>query len=330
MIDIKVFRERWPLKQTFRIARGAKTSAHVLRVQLTDPETGLSGQGECVPYARYGESLDAVETAIHSLAGTLEVESARARLQSLLPRGAARNALDCALWDLEAKTSGRRAYASAGHRFLGTRQTYFTLSLSDPQSMADQARANADHVTLKMKVGDGAGDDAARIHAVRGAAPTARIIVDANEAWSEDNLIDMLRHCARAHIALVEQPLPAGSDDILAHTPRPVPICADESAHCSKDLPGLLGKYDFVNIKLDKTGGLTEGLKMQADAKAMGFGCMVGCMVGTSLAMAPAMILAQHAEHVDLDGPLLLARDRQPTLPYTTNTIGPPPNALWG
>ncbi|MEN0088756.1 MAG: N-acetyl-D-Glu racemase DgcA [Pseudomonadota bacterium] len=330
MIALDIDRETWPLASAFRIARGSKTEAEVLHVTMADKSNGERGHAECVPYARYGETLDSVEAQIQSIAAELAEGITREQLLTALPRGAARNAVDCALWDLEAKRSGNRAHVTAGHRFLGTRQTYFTLSMAEPRAMAEQARAHADHVTLKMKVGAGDGEDTARIHAVRAAAPDARIVVDANEAWSADNYHDMMRHCASAHIALVEQPLPASDDEFLRNAPRPVPVCADESAHCSKDLPRLLGKYDFVNIKLDKSGGLTEALLMQKQARTMGFGIMVGCMVGTSLAMAPAMILAQDAEHVDLDGPLLLAKDRETPLPYTTNTIGPPPTDLWG
>ncbi|MEO0496526.1 MAG: N-acetyl-D-Glu racemase DgcA [Pseudomonadota bacterium] len=330
MIDLKITHESWPLASTFRIARGSKSSAEVVHLTLMDHASGARGQAECVPYARYGETPQSVEAQIRSVAEALKGGITRQQLQPLLPRGAARNAVDCALWDLNAKRSGKAAYLEAGHRFLGTRQTYLTLSLADPQAMAEQARVHADHKELKMKVGGSDSDDAARIHAVRAAAPEARLIVDANEAWSHDNYTEMMRHCAQAHVSLVEQPLPAGEDEFLQTAPRPVPICADESAHCSRDLPDLLGKYDFVNIKLDKSGGLTEALAMQREARNLGFGIMVGCMVGTSLAMAPAMILAQDAEHVDLDGPLLMARDRQPPLPYTTNTIGPPPAQLWG
>ncbi|MEM1366238.1 MAG: N-acetyl-D-Glu racemase DgcA [Pseudomonadota bacterium] len=330
MISMEIRHESWPLATAFRISRGAKSAAEVLYLALKDEKTGIRGQAECVPYGRYGETMESVEGQIQSIAPQLQEGLTRQELLLALPRGAARNAVDCALWDLEAKRSGTPAFRTAGHRFLGTRQTYFTLSLSDPSALADQARTSADHMTLKMKVGVGDGQDAARIHAVRGAAPNARIIVDANEAWSPDVFIEMMHHCASAHVALVEQPLPADSDEILRTTPRPVPVCADESAHCSKDLPTLHGKYDYVNIKLDKSGGLTEALTMQREARAMGFGILVGCMVGTSLAMAPAMILAQDAEHVDLDGPLLMASDRHPPLPYTTNTVGPPPEELWG
>ncbi len=249
-------------------------------------------------------------------------------LQRLLPAGAARNALDCAFWDLEAKRSGVRAHASAGVERLAPLVTAYTLSVGAPEEMHAAAVKAAERPLLKVKLA-GAGD-AARLAAVRAGAPHATLIVDANEAWREDELVAQLETCARFGVALVEQPLPAGKDAFLARIARPIPVCADESAHETASLAALKGLYDAVNIKLDKTGGLTEALAMAAAARAMGFRVMAGCMVGTSLGMAPAALIGQSADFVDLDGPLLLATDREPGLVYEGSTMAPAPAALWG
>jgi L-alanine-DL-glutamate epimerase-like enolase superfamily enzyme len=325
-LTLKVAVERWPLREAFTIARGSKHEAAVVVASLSDGTH--TGRGECVPYARYGESVEDVVTAMAACADAFSDGLTRAGLTTLMPAGAARNALDCALWDLEAKRTGRSAAALAGIGALGPVLTAFTISLDTPERMAAKARDAANYPLLKLKLG-GEGD-AARIAAVRLASPQARLIADANEAWQVDETESLLALAAASGIELVEQPLPAGSDDILAEMSRPVPVCADESVHDRGSLVGLAGRYDAVNIKLDKTGGLTEALLLAEEARKLRLKIMVGSMVATSLAIAPALLLAQHADWVDLDGPLLLARDRAPGLAYDGATIHPPPPELWG
>jgi L-alanine-DL-glutamate epimerase-like enolase superfamily enzyme len=286
------------------------------------------GRGECVPYARYGETVEGVVAAIEGLRPRLQAGLRREELQSTVPAGAARNALDCALWDLEAKRTGRRVHELAGLPSPGPLTTAFTISLGTPEAMAEAARKVAHRALLKVKLG--AASDPARIAAVRAAAPNATLTVDANEGWTEENLEENVAACAQALVALIEQPLPEGRDDALAHTRRPIAICADESAHARDSLAALAGKYDAVNIKLDKTGGLTEALAMLREARASNLAVMAGCMVATSLGMAPAILLAQSAQFVDLDGPLLLARDREPGLVYRESQVLPPQPELWG
>lgn len=318
--------EAFPIAGRFVISRGAKTEAKVVTATLRAGDA--IGRGECVPYARYGESVDSVLAAIESVHRDLEAGADRAALQRLLPAGAARNAVDCALWDLEAKSQGKRAYRTAGFERLVPLVTAYTLSVGTPEEMRAAALKVADRPLLKIKLA-GEGDEA-RLAAVREGAPHAGLIVDANEAWSEETLVARLDACARYGVALVEQPLPAGRDDLLARIARPIPICADESAHETGSLAALRDRYDAVNIKLDKTGGLTEALAMTHEARKMGFKIMAGCMVGSSLAMAPAALIGQMADWVDLDGPLLLAQDRAPGLVYEGSTMEPPPAALWG
>ena len=318
--------ERWPIAGSFTISRGAKTEA--VTVVATVSQGDYTGRGECVPYPRYGETpeatLQALEAMREPLAGGLD----RAALQAAMPAGAARNALDCALLDLEAKSSGQRLWTLLGRPAPRPCTTAFTISLGTPDAMA-AATAKASHrPLLKIKLG-GDGDDE-RISAVRKAAPESELIVDANEAWTPDNLEQNLAACAIAGVTLVEQPLPAGRDEALARIKRPIAVCADESVHDRASLEGLRERYDAVNIKLDKTGGLTEALAMADAAQALGFEIMIGCMVATSLAMAPAMLLAQQARFVDLDGPLLLARDRDGGLRYDGSLVYPPEAALWG
>ena len=322
--------ERWPIAGTFAISRGAKTEAVVVVAELGDGQA--TGRGECVPYARYGESVDSVTAAIEAIRPQLAAGLTRQDLQGALPPGAARNAVDCALWDLEAKRSGRRVYELAGLPAPRPLTTAFTISIAAPAAMAKAAGAAAGRALLKIKLGGSNedGGDAARIAAVRAAAPKATLIVDANEGWTEQNLAANLAACARAGVVLVEQPLPEGRDKALAAIQRPIPVCADESVHDRSSLPALKGKYDAVNIKLDKTGGLTEALAMAADAEREGFAIMAGCMVATSLAMAPAVLLAQSARFVDLDGPLLLAKDRDGGLRYQSSLIYPPEAGFWG
>lgn len=319
---IKVTRNVFRLAQVFTISRGSRTEAQVLTVHVSDG--AAQGWGECVPYARYGETRDSVTDEIEGLPETFD----RADLAQLLPAGAARNAVDCALWDLEAKRAGQRVWSLAGLATPGPHITAYTLSLDSPEAMQAQAALNAHRPLLKIKLGT--PDDMPRLEAVRAGAPDARIIVDANEGWSVDIYADLAPHLVRLGVDLVEQPLPAGEDDALIGLDRPVPVCADESCHDRASLPALRGKYDMVNIKLDKTGGLTEALALRSAAIAQGYGIMVGCMVGSSLAMAPAVLLAQGAAVVDLDGPLLLAEDRDTPLTFDAAGVHPPDAALWG
>ena len=329
-LSLTVAAERWPIAGSFAISRGAKTEAAVVVVELRDGQ--VRGRGECVPYGRYGESIDSVMAAIESMRGLLNDGLDRMALQTAMPPGAARNALDCAFWDLEAKRSGRLAHELAGLPAPRPLTTAFTISLGPPKAMAEAAAKAAGRALLKIKLGgdDTEGGDCARIAAVRATAPDAMLIVDANEGWSEANLDRHLAACANAGVVLVEQPLPEGHDGALIGRKRPIPVCADESVHDRASLTALKGKYDAVNIKLDKTGGLTEALAMAAMAARGEFIIMAGCMVATSLAMAPAVLLAQTAQFVDLDGPLLLAKDREPGLHYAESLIYPPEPALWG
>ncbi|MEM8728524.1 MAG: N-acetyl-D-Glu racemase DgcA [Pseudomonadota bacterium] len=321
-MQIDVTRDRFPLAQAFTISRGSRTEAQVLTVTLTDG--AHVGRGECVPYARYGETLESVEAEIRALPEDLD----RVRLAALLPAGAARNAVDCALWDLESKQAGRRAWDLAGEPVPGPEITAYTLSLDTPAAMQAQAAENAHRPLLKIKLGT--ADDMGRLEAVRKGAPACEIIVDANEGWTAEVYADLAPHLLRLGVRLVEQPLPAREDDVLADMARPVPVCADESCHDRASLPALKGKYDVVNIKLDKAGGLTEALALRKAALAEGYEIMIGCMVGSSLAMAPAVILAQGARFTDLDAPLLLAQDRSTPLHYDTSGVHPPQPALWG
>ncbi len=318
--------ERYPIAGAFVIARGAKTEAVVVVATISQGEA--TGRGECVPYARYGESVLSVTAQIESLRGTIEEGIDRQALQALLPPGAARNAVDCALWDLEAKIAGVPAFTLAGLDRLSPVTTAFTISVATPETMAEAARAATHRPLLKIKLaGDG---DPARIAAVHAAAPDSTLIVDANEAWTEANLERNLEACAKADVRLVEQPLPARNDAALERISHIVPVCADESIHDRHGLEALRARYDAINIKLDKTGGLTEAFALADAAEALGFSQMIGCMVSTSLAMAPAMLLAPGARFVDLDGPLLLAQDRPHGLKYEGSILYPPTAELWG
>ena len=321
-MHLTVTPETFPLAQVFTISRGSRTEARVLTV--TADHAGHIGHGECVPYARYGETLDSVTAQILGLPHGIT----RDALQTALPAGAARNAVDCALWDHLAKSSGKRVWQLAGLPAPGPETTAYTLSLDTPDAMRAQAAKHAHRPILKIKLGT--PDDMARLEAVRAGAPTPRIIVDANEGWTAEVYADLAPHLIRLGVSMVEQPLPAGADDMLAEIARPLPVCADESCHDRASLPALRGKYDMVNIKLDKTGGLTEALALKTAARDMGFGIMVGCMVGSSLAMAPATLVAQGVAYTDLDGPLLLAADRDCPLQYDAAGVHPPLAALWG
>ena len=321
-MQISVTRDVFKLAQVFTISRGSRSEAKVLTVRLRDGDH--QGWGECVPYARYGETLESVTAQIESLPPDID----RAALYDLLPAGAARNAVDCALWDMEAKKAGRRVWQLAGLAVPGPEVTAYTLSLDTPEKMRAQAAKHAFRPLLKIKLGT--PDDMARLEAVRAGAPEATIIVDANEGWSAEVYADLAPHLVRLGVALVEQPLPAGDDEALLGMQRPVPVCADEACHDRASLAGLKGKYDVVNIKLDKTGGLTEALELRKAALAEGYRVMVGCMVGSSLAMAPATLVAQGAMITDLDGPLLLAEDRDNALTFDTAGVHPPAPELWG
>jgi L-alanine-DL-glutamate epimerase-like enolase superfamily enzyme len=323
---LAVLAESWPLTQPFIISRGAKTTAEVVVAEIVDGTQ--RGRGEAVPYARYGETREGVLAQIESVRGRIEAGASRGELLNLLPPGAARNALDCALWDLEAKQAGVRAWKLAGRARLDPVKTCFTISLGPAEAMAEAARANARRPMLKIKIG--ASGDLDAIAAVRRAAPKARLIVDANEALSFEELRRLAPELARLGVVLMEQPLPAGQDEALEGYDSPVPLCADESLHTRAELVACARRYGLINIKLDKAGGLTEALALAGEARALGLGLMVGCMVATSLAMAPALILAQGAEVVDLDGPLLLTRDREPGLTITGSMIAPPRPELWG
>jgi len=326
MIDLSVKVEAWPIRGAFTISRGSRTQAEVVVAELSDGTH--TGRGECVPYARYGETVESVVAQIKGQVAALADDLDSDRLQDTLSAGAARNALDCAFWDLDAKSAGQRAWSLAGLPGLQPLTTAFTLSLDTPEKMQLAAKANADRPLLKLKL---AGpDDLARVEAVRAGAPGAAIIVDANEGWSVDTYKELAPKLGSLGVKMIEQPLPAGEDEALGQIERPIPVCADESCHDRGSLAGLKGRYDIVNIKLDKTGGLTEALALKAQAEQDGFGVMVGCMLGTSLAMAPAHLVAQGVSVVDLDGPLLLAEDRVPSLRFDGSTVFPPDAALWG
>jgi L-alanine-DL-glutamate epimerase-like enolase superfamily enzyme len=318
--------ERWPLATAFVISRGSKSEAEVVVAEIAEGDR--RGRGEAVPYARYGETSAGVVEQIESVRDRIEAGVGLDQLQHLLPPGAARNALDCALWDLEAKRAGVRAWTLAGLARLDPVKTCYTLSLGSPAEMAGAAHANARRPILKLKIG--AADDLAAVEAVRRAAPKARLVVDANEALSLEDLRRIAPDLGRLGVLVVEQPLPAGEDGALTGYDSPVPLCADESLHTRAELAACEGRYAMVNIKLDKAGGLTEALALAAQARSKGFTIMAGSMVGTSLGAAPALILAQGAAVADLDGPLLLARDREPGLMVSGSVLEPPAPELWG
>jgi len=320
-------KENWPLRGVFRISRGSKSRADVLVATITDG--AHRGRGECVPYRRYGESFEKVTAQIESARKAIEDGAGRDDLAGLLPGGAARNALDCALWDLEAKQSGRPVHDLAGIAAPGPLTTAFTIGLDTPEKMAQDAKKEAARPLLKLKLGEG-NADLDRARAVRAAAPGATLIVDANEGWQPAQLPDLFAGFAGIGVAMVEQPLPAGKDALLSEIAHPVPVCADESCHDRNSLAEMRGRYEIVNIKLDKTGGLTEALALRDAARAEGFGVMVGCMVATSLAMAPALLVAQGADFVDVDGPLMMKKDRDPGLRFDGSTVHPAGQGLWG
>lgn len=326
MVTLEARIETFPLRQRFAISRGSKTETIVVTVELGDGEH--KGYGECGPNIRYDETPESVADAITAIAGDIAGGLDREGLQHAMPPGAARNAVDCAFWDLEAKQTGRPVWALAGLAEPAPVVTAYTISVDTPAAMAVAARAHASRPLLKLKL-TGSGD-LDRVRAVRNGAPDARLIVDANEAWTPEDFNALATELAHIGVEMIEQPLPADDDAALAEVDHPVPICADESCHDRTSVAGLAGRYDMINIKLDKTGGLTEALATAAEARAVGLDIMVGCMVGTSLAMAPAHLVAQGAVIVDLDGPLLLAEDREPPLQVRGSRIFPPTAALWG
>lgn len=325
-MEIRVFSESWPIRGSFTISRGSKTAADVVVVELTS--NGKTGRGECVPYARYGESVQGVIAEIEAMIPAIRDGLDRFGLQKAMPAGAARNAVDCAFWDLESKSKGQRIWDEPTFTAPQNLLTAYTLSLDTPENMQAAAEENAQRPLLKLKLA-GAGD-LERVAAVRRGAPNVRIIVDANEGWDEQLYRELVPELQKLGVEMIEQPLPAGKDAILKDLPRPIPICADESCHDSKTFDALVGLYDMINIKLDKTGGLTEAIALRQKAEAAGMKIMVGCMLATSLAMAPAFVVAQGAQVVDLDGPLLLAKDRDAGFDYSGNEMHLPDVALWG
>ncbi len=326
-MQVTVRSEIWPLAAAFKISRGTRTQTEIVVVELNDG--AHIGRGECMANPRYDESQESVTAALEAIGPKVESGAVdRQSLQETMPAGAARNALDCALWDIEAKRAGVRAWTLAGLEDLQTAETAYTISVDTPDVMAESARANAYRPLLKIKLtGDG---DLDRVAAVRENAPNARLIVDANEGWSVGMVEPFSTELKKLHVQMIEQPLPEGEDDMLSEVAHPVPICADESCHTRQDIDRMAALYDVINIKLDKTGGLTEALALRDAAVAAGLKIMVGCMISTSLAMAPALLVAQGAAFVDLDGPLLLAKDRDPPLQFDGSIIHPPVPALWG
>jgi len=323
---LTIAEERWPIAGSFTISRGSKTEAHVVTVTLADG--GHVGRGECVPYPRYEETVPQVMAALEALRSRIEAGITRDEIASILSPHAARNALDCALWDLQAKKAGKPVWQLAGLPAPQPAVTAYTLSLDSPEAMGEAAAKASARPLLKLKLGrDG---DAERLKLIRKNAPSSRLIVDANEGWTPDNLASMLAACADVGVELVEQPLPAGNDEALRTISRAVTVCADESAHGLDTLDQLIGKYDAINIKLDKTGGLTPAIALARAARERDLGIMVGCMLATSLAMAPAFLLTPLAEVIDLDGPLLLKQDRVPAIRFDGSLMQPPPPELWG
>jgi len=322
---IEAREEIWPLKQPFRISRGSRNEAQVVIVTVSDGE--YIGRGECVPIRRYNQNTAAVLAQIESIKGENDLD--RHKLQQLLPPGAARNALDCALWDMEAKVSGKRVWELANISIVPEPETSFTISLDTPDTMGAAAQAAASSPILKLKLG---GDDAdrERVETVREATPATRLLIDANESWSPAHYRKVSPALKQLGVELIEQPFPANADEILENLDHPIPVCADESCHTTADLPQLKNRYEMINVKLDKTGGLTEALHLCERARESGFKLLIGCMVCTSLGIAPARLLASTADYVDLDGPLLLACDREHPLPYENGRMGLPPRQLWG
>ena len=325
MLTVEVREEIWPLKKVFRISRGSHTEAQVVVVTVANDEH--IGRGEGVPIKRYAQSVESVLAQIESIKAEKKLD--RQRLQQLLPAGAARNALDCALWDSEAKTSGKRVWELANVPIVLEVETSFTISLDTPEKMAAAAKEAALLPSLKLKL-QGDDLDLARVKGVRESAPAARLLLDANESWSPEHYRKIVPELHDLGVELIEQPFPANADEVLGNLDHPIPVCADESCHTTADLRRLTNRYDMINVKLDKTGGLTEALRLCDRARDSGFKLLIGCMVCTSLGIAPARLLASNADWVDLDGPLLLGRDRQHALAYTNGRLALPSAQLWG
>jgi len=325
-MQVNLVNESWPIEGSFTISRGSRTHANVVVVQLQQGE--YVGRGECVPYARYDESIDSVIAQLASLKEQINAGLTREQMQSLLPAGAARNALDCAYWDLTCKQSQQRIWQQMDNAQPSSLVTAFTLSLDTPERMKAAAIKNAHRPLLKLKLaGEG---DVERVAAVREGSPDARIIVDANEGWNEAQYLAMVPELVKLGVEMIEQPFPASDDAALEHLPRPITLCADESCHDRSSLKHIIGRYDMINIKLDKTGGLTEAIALKEEAEKAGLQIMVGCMLATSLAMAPAFMIAQNVQVVDLDGPLLLSKDRQPGIEFDESQMNVYAAALWG
>lgn len=325
-MKIRFYTQSWPIRGSFTISRGSRTQADVVIVELE--KRGVVGRGECVPYSRYGESVTSVLSQLEALVPLLEAGLDRFSIQEILPAGAARNAVDCALWDLECKAAGVSIWQRLRRYPPQPLVSAYTLSLDSPDMMEQAARENVQFPILKLKMG-GEGD-LERVAAVRRGAPTAKIILDANESWTPELYQELVPELVKLNVAMIEQPLPAGDDEVLAELPHPIPLCADESCHDRKSLPALRGRYEMVNIKMDKTGGLTEALSLKYEARKEGFQVMVGCMLATSLAMAPAFVVAQGAQVVDLDGPLLLDKDRENGFKFIQQAMQPFRPQLWG
>jgi len=324
--ELSVTDETWSLARPFAISRGTKTEAHVVVAEINDG--GARGRGECVPYAHYGETVSGVAEQIKGQTGAVAFGLDSYGLSERLPAGAARNALDAAIWDLMAKATGQRVWELIGQPAPEPAVTATTIGIGTADEMAAQASALSEAPLIKIKLD--ADDVIGRLEAVRSGAPNASLIIDPNEGWTVDLLAQLSPDLVRLGVEMIEQPLPADNDTGLAGFESPIPICADEACHTVADLPGLIGKYQMINIKLDKTGGLTEALFLARAAERIGMKIMVGCMVATSLAMAPALLLGHFAEFLDLDGPLLLAEDRADGLSFADGKVHPPSAALWG
>jgi L-alanine-DL-glutamate epimerase-like enolase superfamily enzyme len=325
--ELRVSEQSWPLDKPFRTARGPSIEARVVVVTVSDGQH--TGRGEGAPISRYGQSAASTVAQLEQIFPKCEKGIHRRQIQELLPAGAARNALDCALWDLEAKISGKRVWELANIDIVDAVETAFTISLDSPEKMAAAAQASKDAPLLKLKLG-GDNLDLPRVKAVKGAAPAARLMIDANESWSPSHYREIVSALRELGVELIEQPFPADADDVLETLDHPVPVCADESCHTTADLPRLVNRYDAINVKLDKTGGLTEALLLTERARESGLKLLIGCMVCTSLGIAPARLLVGATDHADLDGPLLLAGDRHHSLTYDNGKIGIPPRELWG
>ncbi len=324
-MKVNLYTQSWPIRGSFTISRGSKTQAETIIVELE--KEGVVGRGECVPYARYGESISSVTKQIDEVISQISEGITREQLQSLLPSGAARNALDCAMWDLECKLTAQSVWQKTGV-VADSLITAFTLSLDTPENMEKAAQENAHRPLLKLKLGG--PDDLDRVKAVRRGAPETKIILDANEAWTVASYQQLIPELLKLNVAMIEQPFHADQDDALLELERPIPICADESCHDRDSLKNVVGRYDMVNIKLDKTGGLTEALKLKSEAEEAGLKVMVGCMVSSSLSMAPAFVVAQGTAVVDLDGPLLLSEDIENGFEFKNNAMLPFRSELWG